>query len=254
MKYFKAGITAIFVVTVSGCSWFSSITEGGESETIKLLGGYRTTGAADAVLGSYGIRLTYGKNKYQRVDVPKWSNVTTRKVAVISIQKNDEAKIEEFGISIPLIANIQNDASITQSEGYKIVFLQINSLKVLRSELKLMMKSDSDLAADIKDPQTRIIRTVGMVFDHTLTKSFEGGTSGDITLVNTGGSPKIKFKVSGGADKTVELGNETVVAYQFVRACWTVDGDLRQLVEDQVGVDSFACPNGSHFKHPDFRK
>ena len=128
-----------------------------QSEINSLLGGYRTEGAANAILGSYGIRLRKGTNAYQRLAVPMWENVAIKKITSIDISNTNKKAIEELGITLPQAVNAKLNTSSNDKESYKLVFIQVCDLAKLRKELKVMINSDTDMLFDIKDPESRLI-------------------------------------------------------------------------------------------------
>lgn len=85
--------------------------------------------------------------------------------------------------------------------------------------------------------QMRIIIATVRVFDH------EQNTSDELVITAKpdipGNVPEIKLKISD--DSTIELGNGSIVGYEFARACWS-NGEILTFVPDQPGTDSKNCP------------
>ncbi|WP_432472985.1 hypothetical protein [Amphritea sp. HPY] len=239
----------ISAVLLSGCSSWQK-----QPETEKLMGGYRTQGAANALLGSYGVRLRHGINQFQRFGVPNWNNIETRHVATVTIDKDSSTGLENLSASIAELGQVQAGASWTQQGQYKITFLQIYDLVTLRREIEKLYLSDPEFAEAIRNPEIRFITTAGIIFDHNWTRQFEGSLEAGIEEIRLSGDTNLanlSVTMNSTDNQTINIANNTVVSYQFVRICWDKnDARIRALIRDQKGVDSSACPAGSDYKYP----
>ena len=219
------------------------------SSTVTLLDGYRTRGAAHAMLGSYGRKTGKVQFGYERVDVPKWKSVALKKVAVVDITEEKKRELENAGVSFATAGQVTASASSSENASYKIVFMEVLSLAALRNELRELIKKDPDVKKDLIDKNARIVITSGVVLDHETARQVSAGLDANASLANVSGSPVIKLKGSASSTKTLKIGDQTVVAYQYARLCWE-HGELRALVRDSTSADLSACPNGSSRTFP----
>lgn len=236
--------------------WLASCSQKSNSITTGSTGlvDYRTQDAAHAMLGSYGRKTkTVGffnvKFGYQRVDVPKWKNVELKQVAVIDITEEKKRQLEKAGVKLSPALSVEGAAGFTNSSSYRIVYWEVLSLAALRDELREMMKNSPDTFEDLKDKDARIVITTGVVLDHETARQVTASLDAKATLANVSGSPEISLKGNASTNKTLKIGNKTVVEYQYAWLCWR-KGQLRSIVRDSKGAELSPCPSGSKRSYP----
>ncbi|MGI9380406.1 MAG: hypothetical protein ACR2OW_12210, partial [Methyloligellaceae bacterium] len=204
----------------------------------KLLDGYRTRGAAHAILGSYGRKIGNVQFGYERVSVPPLKNVTLRKVAEIEVTENTKRQLEKAGVDLKKLAsaNLNLSGGTHSKANYKVIFIEILSLDELRKELRTLLKTSSDARADLTDNDARVIITSGFIFDHNTAQSIKGRLATGAHLRTISGAPEIDLVGSKKSKESLKVGDQTIVAYQFARLCWQ-KGKLRALVRDTASVD-----------------
>ena len=217
----------------------------------KLLDGYRTRGAAHAILGSYGRKIGNVQFGYERVGVPPFKNVTLRKVAEIEVTENTKRQLEESGVDLKRLASakLKLSGGVHSKANYKVIFIEVLSLDELRKELRALLKTSPDARADLTDSDARVVITSGFVFDHNTAQSIEGKLATGAHLRTISGAPEIDLVGSKKSKESLRVGDQTIIAYQYARLCWQ-KGKLRALVRDTASVDIAACPKGSSLKYP----
>lgn len=212
------------------------------SDITSILGQYRTYGASSADLGGYGRKLREGRNAFELLDTPKWTEIPARPILIATVDQSQFGKLENLGVDVAVIGKASIGMSSSNKEEFKIVFLELPVSPLVR-QLRDLIESDGQIADDIADADARLVTTVGAVFDYKIARDFERGGVADVSFSVQGTVGKLSIKASQGGTTEVVLGDNTLVAYRFSRFCWLPDGKLKTLTRDQFGSDH--CPSGT---------
>lgn len=241
---------SIVILCIYSCSSGPFNTKTGNID--ETLGDLRSHGSASALIGSYGRKTgtdSLTSNGFQRNGIGDWENVNIIEVASFDINVDNKNKLESLGLKYEELIDISASLSRTNKDKYKVVFVQIADLGKLKKSIKVRMDIDSNFSFDIKDKNSRIIITTGFVIGHKRAIELRSAINAGATLT------KIKdfdvgIKASTDSTSSMSISDNTVVAYQFARACWDKAGNLRSLVIDKKGSDTGECPEGTYIYYP----
>ena len=222
---------------------------------------YRTAGASDAELGSYGIKRTEGwRNPYEEKGRHVWKD------ALVRVSASPEFKISSaedlaavLGKSVSFVKKLGYEFHRKKQEEFKYVVVNLiakeGKVKALAKEINANDELRDTLGGD---KQYRIVTSCVVIFDHKLQKEFRGSfeTEIDPGLQKLDGLDGLEVAVKGktGSDFTLKIADGTIVGYNYARVCWTRDGKVKELAEDRPlfwwKSDAPACPLGSKSRCP----
>lgn len=240
----------LLLALLSGCaSLFDN------SKANSLLGGYRTLGASNALLGSYGYKTSQDNSEFQRVGMPVWSDLPVRHVATLTVNAEEAVGSPELIASLQELGAVQSRSPWGRRGRFKVTFLQIQDLGVLSQAATARTIENSQFAHQLLDPQSRFVTTVGLVLDRKWTQAFEGTGDQRIESVmfnSEAGLPVLSVKLEQEkAPIAVNLANFAIVAYQYVRPCWQQDGSaIGAFIDDNGREEVGGCPGNSVAVHP----
>ena len=203
----------------------------------------RAHGAADAILGSLGVKKYEKTTGFERTRSPTWQSLGIHKATVLSLDNRLTAKLTEWGIDSSQLGQAKVSAGVQSGQEAQIAVLQVADLSALASEIQALAGKDNLLAKELASPDARVVTAVGVVVSQkTLQSIVVAASAASRTPGGSATAGSASGKLNGQISSTFGISPGTVLFYRISRLCWDKERDLVRLPADAKGTDT--CPNG----------
>lgn len=238
----KMAIILCLLLLSTGCGPSDILRIGFGASEIK----YRTKGASDAILASYGLRRKREHN-YERQGRKEWANVVPYKAST------REVNAKEYDRIIATARKGRGEGKINydreKQATYKIVEVQVEDLRVFAEEINKSIVTDESFAKFLKiGSSVRFITAVLLVFDHETSQNFKVGVEIEAKLLT---GPSGGLEILRGSQEQIKVADGNVIGFRMSRLCWDNDETVGLLLVDEKGSDRKECEDfGYSERHP----